>query len=67
LELLCELRRLRCLSQTPSNSELPALTLLVAESDPANKETIIRLVMNRLARDEMSEPVHICLVLMIEF
>ena len=29
---------------------LAALTLLVAESDPANKETMIRLVMNMLAR-----------------
>lgn len=28
---------------------LAALTLLVAESDPANKETMIRLVMNMLA------------------
>jgi len=26
-----------------------ALTLLVAESDPANKETMIRLIMNMLA------------------
>jgi len=30
---------------------LAALTLLVAESDPANKETIIRLIMNMLAKD----------------
>nr|WP_298414827.1 virulence protein RhuM/Fic/DOC family protein [uncultured Halomonas sp.] len=30
---------------------LAALTLLVAESDPANKETMIRLVMNMLAGD----------------
>lgn len=29
---------------------LAALTLLVAESDPANKETMIRLIMNMLAR-----------------
>ena len=29
---------------------LAALTLLMAESDPANKETMIRLVMNMLAR-----------------
>ncbi|WP_175546925.1 hypothetical protein [Modicisalibacter ilicicola] len=28
---------------------LAALTLLVAESDPANKETTIRLIMNMLA------------------
>lgn len=28
---------------------LAALTLLVAESDPANKETMIRLIMNMLA------------------
>lgn len=31
---------------------LAALTLLVAESDPANKETMIRLIMNMLAREE---------------
>ncbi|WP_280570926.1 hypothetical protein [Chromohalobacter sp. 296-RDG] len=30
---------------------LAALTLLVAESDPANKETMIRLIMNMLADD----------------
>lgn len=30
---------------------LAALTLLVAESDPANKETLIRLIMNMLAKD----------------
>jgi len=30
---------------------LAALTLLVAESDPANKETMIRLIMNMLAKD----------------
>ncbi|WP_157956775.1 hypothetical protein [Salinicola halimionae] len=30
---------------------LAALTLLVAESDPANKETMIRLIMNTLAND----------------
>ncbi|SOC54605.1 Fic/DOC family protein [Chromohalobacter canadensis] len=30
---------------------LAALTLLVAESDPANKETMIRLIMNMLAGD----------------
>lgn len=30
---------------------LAALTLLVAESDPANKETMIRLIMNMLARE----------------
>lgn len=30
---------------------LAALTLLVAESDPANKETMIRLIMNMLATD----------------
>jgi hypothetical protein len=29
---------------------LAALTLLVAESDPANKATMIRLAMNMLAR-----------------
>lgn len=28
---------------------LAALTLLVAESDPANKETMIRLIINMLA------------------
>lgn len=28
---------------------LAALTLLVAESDPSNKETMIRLIMNMLA------------------
>ncbi|MFC2991377.1 type II toxin-antitoxin system death-on-curing family toxin [Halomonas tibetensis] len=31
---------------------LAALTLLVAESDPANKETMIRLIMNMLASHE---------------
>ena len=31
---------------------LAALTLLVAESDPANKETMIRLIMNMLAQAE---------------
>ncbi|HNP65243.1 MAG TPA: Fic family protein, partial [Woeseiaceae bacterium] len=30
---------------------LAALTLLVAESDPANKETMIRLIMNMLAAE----------------
>ena len=30
---------------------LAALTLLVAESDPSAKETMIRLVMNMLATD----------------
>ncbi len=30
---------------------LAALTLLVAESDPAQKETLIRLIMNMLAKD----------------
>jgi len=34
---------------------LAALTLLVAESDPANKETMIRLIMNMLAGDLGSE------------
>jgi hypothetical protein len=29
---------------------LAALTLLIAESDPANKETMIQLIMNMLAR-----------------
>ncbi len=33
---------------------LAALTLLVAESDPANKETMIRLIMNMLAGDAVS-------------
>ena len=33
---------------------LAALTLLVAESDPANKETMIRLIMNMLADDAAS-------------
>ncbi len=32
---------------------LAALTLLVAESDPAQKETMIRLIMNMLAKDMM--------------
>lgn len=31
---------------------LAALTLLVAESDPANKETMIRLIMNMLATEQ---------------
>lgn len=31
---------------------LAALTLLVAESDPASKDVMIRLIMNMLARDE---------------
>ncbi|MDY7116809.1 RhuM family protein [Halomonas sp. SSL-5] len=31
---------------------LAALTLLVAESDPANKETMVRLIMNMLAEPE---------------
>lgn len=30
---------------------LAALTLLVAESDPANKETMVRLIMNMLAKE----------------
>ncbi len=34
---------------------LAALTLLVAESDPANKETMIRLIMNMLARKSPGE------------
>lgn len=34
---------------------LAALTLLVAESDPANKETMIRLIMNMLARKTPAE------------
>ncbi|EWH03040.1 hypothetical protein Q427_05455 [Halomonas sp. BC04] len=29
-----------------------ALTLLIAESDPANKETMIRLIMNMLSTPE---------------
>lgn len=35
----------------PVNNDigLAALTLLVAESDPANKDTLIRLIMNMLA------------------
>lgn len=33
---------------------LAALTLLVAESDPANKETMIRLIMNMLAQATVS-------------
>ncbi len=32
---------------------LAALTLLVAESDPANKETMIRLIMNMLAQGDV--------------
>lgn len=32
---------------------LAALTLLVAESDPANKETMIRLIMNMLAQGDL--------------
>lgn len=32
---------------------LAALTLLVAESDPSNKETMIRLIMNMLAGDRL--------------
>lgn len=35
--------------QVINDTGLAALTLLVAESDPANKETMIRLVMNMLA------------------
>ena len=31
---------------------LAALTLLIAESDPANKETMVRLIMNMLATPE---------------
>jgi prophage maintenance system killer protein len=31
---------------------LAALTLLVAESNPANKETMIRLIMNMLATEQ---------------
>lgn len=34
---------------------LAALTLLVAESDPANKETMIRLIMNMLATETNNE------------
>ena len=34
---------------------LAALTLLVAESDPANKETMIRLIMNMLAGESADE------------
>lgn len=34
---------------------LAALTLLVAESDPANKEVMIRLIMNMLAGDSENE------------
>jgi len=34
-----------------NNAGLAALTLLVAESDPAQKETLIRLIMNMLAAD----------------
>ncbi len=34
---------------------LTALTLLVAESDPVNKETMIRLIMNMLIRDVADE------------
>lgn len=34
---------------------LAALTLLVAESDPANKETMIRLIMNMLASETRHE------------
>jgi prophage maintenance system killer protein len=35
-----------------NNADLAALTLLVAESDPNQKETIIRLIMNMLALPE---------------
>ena len=31
---------------------LAALTLLIAESDPANKETMVRLIMNMRATPE---------------
>ena len=34
-----------------NDTGLAALTLLVAESDPAQKETLIRLIMNMLARE----------------
>ncbi|MEO1853060.1 virulence protein RhuM/Fic/DOC family protein [Chromohalobacter sp.] len=37
-----------------NDAGLAALTLLVAESDPANKETMIRLIMNMLADDAAS-------------
>ncbi|GGY73170.1 RhuM family protein [Marinobacter zhanjiangensis] len=32
---------------------LAALTLLVAESEPANKETMVRLIMNMLAKEDL--------------
>lgn len=35
-----------------NDTGLAALTLLVAESDPKQKETIIRLIMNLLSRTE---------------
>ncbi|NOQ63666.1 MAG: hypothetical protein GQ582_04060 [Methyloprofundus sp.] len=35
-----------------NDTGLAALTLLVAESDPKQKETLIRLIMNMLARDK---------------
>lgn len=35
-----------------NDAGLAALTLLVAESDPKDKELLIRLIMNLLAREE---------------
>jgi len=35
-----------------NDTGLAALTLLVAESDPKQKETLIRLIMNMLALQE---------------
>jgi len=46
-------RRLLSASGEPVINDvgLAALTLLVAESDPANKDTLIRLIMNMLAEE----------------
>ena len=35
-----------------NDNGLAAITLLVAESDPAHKETIIRLIMNMLSQEK---------------
>lgn len=51
VDFLNQNRRLLNLSGMPVINDIgfAALTLLVAESDPANKETLIRLGMNMLA------------------
>jgi len=38
-----------------NDTGLAALTLLVAESDPKQKETLIRLIMNMLAHNGSSK------------